>query len=300
MHKPGQDRADFPDNNKGKCVEYHDDDAVIIDGMFGAAIRWKSFHLVQRTTRFSCIRFLAYLYFVLVDFLFITMSALAGNIRSCHDYFLIPAIPEDKDCWGPSNPIWKATIAMGVLFAIFCLSSPCILQAMVCGKVRKADPALFGFEGYLPIDEVERRVFGGASGQLQWSPWATPLSRHKRGNYDDCIGIDPVQNDKEVAQMVQDSKKAEYGEQRIFTLVDTGTLTVTLFRAARPPIGLLVCGTEGGMQRVLGVSYDWKSRTCFRETVFRMPTSMLNHMLRVPKVKLGLKGKKALVRQVSA
>lgn len=77
-------------------------------------------------------------------------------------------------------------------------------------------------------------------------------------------------------------------------------MSVMLFRAARPPVEPLVCGSEGGVRRVLGVSYDWKTGTCFRETVFGMPTSVLNDMLRVPKVKQGLKRKKATVGPVRA
>lgn len=250
--------------------------------MWGAAIRWKSFYLVQKTARYSYSRWLAYLYFALTFSLLITTCSL--RISSYFD---------------PSISIGTVGI-VGVFFAAFALPSPVVLQAMMRERIRKADPALFGFEGYLPLDEVERRVFGAAEGHLRWSPWATPLSRHALGDYDECIGLDPVQADKEVRQMAEDAKKAGYGDQRIFTLVDTGSLTVTLFRAARPPVGLLICGSEGGMQRVLGVSYDWKSRTCFRETVFRMPTSILNHMLRVPKVKLGLKRKEAMVRRVRA
>jgi hypothetical protein len=38
------------------------------------------------------------------------------------------------------------------------------------------------------------------------------------------------------------------GEERLFTLVDTYSMTVTLFRATRPPVAVIICGSEGGMQ----------------------------------------------------
>jgi hypothetical protein len=60
---------------------------------------------------------------------------------------------------------------------------------------------------------------------------------------------------------------------KIFTLVNTSTMTVTLFQAARPPIGFIAVGAEGGMQRAVGVSLDWTTGTLYRETVLRMETT---------------------------
>jgi len=76
---------------------------------------------------------------------------------------------------------------------------------------------------------------------------------------------------------------------KIFTLIDTYTMEVTIFEAARPPIAILICGSEGGMKRAVGVSYDWSTETLYRETVLRVPTHVLNRMDRVDRVKFGLK-----------
>jgi hypothetical protein len=76
---------------------------------------------------------------------------------------------------------------------------------------------------------------------------------------------------------------------QIFTLVDTNTMTVTLFSAANPPIGFLIVGSEGGMQRAVGVSLDWTTGTLYRETVLRMETPTLSKMYRVPRVRIGLR-----------
>ncbi|KAF7166147.1 hypothetical protein CNMCM5623_010024 [Aspergillus felis] len=80
-----------------------------------------------------------------------------------------------------------------------------------------------------------------------------------------------------------------YEQLKIFTLVDTNTLTVTLFRAVRPPVAMLLCGSEGGMQRALLCSYDWKSQTLYRESVLRVETLVLEKMSRVDRFRLGLK-----------
>jgi len=72
-------------------------------------------------------------------------------------------------------------------------------------------------------------------------------------------------------------------------LVDTHVMTVTLFEAVRPPIGFLLAGSEGGMQRAIGVSLDWTTNTLYRECVLRMDTRVLGAMPRVSRVRLGLR-----------
>lgn len=66
-------------------------------------------------------------------------------------------------------------------------------------------------------------------------------------------------------------------------------MTATLFLAARPPVSFILAGTEGGMQRAIGCSYDWTTGTLYRETVLRMPTPIQDSMTRVPRVKIGFK-----------
>ena len=83
--------------------------------------------------------------------------------------------------------------------------------------------------------------------------------------------------------------RSAMGEDKIFTLVDTVTMTVTLLTAAWPPQALIACGTEGGMERVLACSYDWTTGVFYRESVLRFPGKVLDHMHRLPKIRLGLK-----------
>jgi hypothetical protein len=79
-----------------------------------------------------------------------------------------------------------------------------------------------------------------------------------------------------------------YGALKIFTLVDTYTLTVMMFAAVRPPVAVLLCGSEGGMQRAVMCSYDWPTQTLYRETVLRMETPVLERMSRVNRFRFGL------------
>jgi hypothetical protein len=65
-------------------------------------------------------------------------------------------------------------------------------------------------------------------------------------------------------------------------------MTATLFEAERPPVAFLLAGSEGGHQRAIGVSFDWKTNTLYRETVIRMESTALDYMSRVGRVRLGL------------
>jgi hypothetical protein len=66
-------------------------------------------------------------------------------------------------------------------------------------------------------------------------------------------------------------------------------MTVTLFKARRPPVALIVAGSEGGMQRALACSYDITTGTLFRETVLRVPSQIIDRMHALPRIRLGLK-----------
>jgi hypothetical protein len=155
----------------------------------------------------------------------------------------------------------------------------------------------------LDIDTIERQIFGGRMGRMKWTAAASPLSRHHRNEHGECIPDDPT-SDPYVAGLVEKAKTAGPGEQRIFTLVDTGmchastiagsslltvtgNMTATLFQAERPPVCFIMvraehslvlrllltfskCGAEGGMKRIVGCSYDWTTATFYRETVLRI------------------------------
>ena len=83
-------------------------------------------------------------------------------------------------------------------------------------------------------------------------------------------------------------------------------MTATLFLAERPPVCFLMAGSEGGMKRIIGCSYDWSrflgnsaldliltalsaTATMYRETVLRMETKFEDCMSRVGRVKIGFK-----------
>lgn len=52
-----------------------------------------------------------------------------------------------------------------------------------------------------------------------------------------------------------------------FTLVDTGSLTVSIFSAVRPPSVALICGRKGGMLRTVLYYYERSNNCLYKETV---------------------------------
>jgi hypothetical protein len=97
--------------------------------------------------------------------------------------------------------------------------------------------------------------------------------------------VDPT-TDSAIRQKVEDSIVNDRpGTMRVFTLVDTHTMTVTMFEAARPQIAALLFGMESGMQRAIACSYQWATGICYRENVLRM---VLKKMSKVARFRLGV------------
>ena len=248
-----------------------DNDTIIIDGAYAAAIRWKAFAAVATITHESWRRLIFRFAFRSASYLFIIgISFLAlGGAYGGGPYLAIGAI-------------------LLVLSIPLILLSPYIIRVLYTGKLWATQAWFFGFEGYMDLSAIETHIFGADMGHLKWSTNGSPLSVHSPNEYGECIGQDPTSN-PETAQKVERAIHAQMGEQRIFTLVDTNTLTVTMFEAVRPPIAVVLCGVEGGMQRALLCSYDWASQTLYRESVMRMETLILEKIQRVGRLRLGLR-----------
>ena len=248
-----------------------DNDTVIIDGSYAAAIRWKAFAHVANLTRDSWRRFFFRYAFRSTSYLFIAGISLlsAGAAGSGSVYIGVGA--------------FLLTIALCLI-----LGAPYIIRTLYTGKLWGTQAWFFGFEGYMDISTIENHIFGADMGHLKWSTNGSPLSMHAPNAYGECIGQDPCTN-PETAEKVRRAITAPMGEERIFTLVDTYTLTVTMFSAVRPPVAVALCGAEGGMQRALLCSYDSATQTLYRESVLRMETIVLEQMQRVGRLRLGLR-----------
>jgi hypothetical protein len=241
-----------------------EDDTVILDGVRGASIRWESFLPVAHDTAWSWKRLFAKMWLrlsglALIILVFVGRS-LSGGIVALYLFITLPAI----------------------------LASPWLVRVLYGGKIWNAAPYLLGFEGYLDIVTIETNIYGFYTGRLSWSAAGSPLSRHQMNEHGECIGEDPTA-DGSVADLVKQAQYSKFGEPKVYTLVDTWNGIVTLYTAVRPPVAALLCAQEGGMQRAVMVSLDWKTGTLYRETVLRMPTVMLSKLWQIDRVKVGLK-----------
>ena len=271
------------------------DDTVILDGARGAAIRWDKFvpvlTLGQESMRHRLIRW---------------------TIRSMPGMFVVGLILVVISSLVASIP---AIIIGSVIFGlsgVVIFLSPYLIRVIYRAEVRDSQPFFFGLEGYIDIYHLELLVFGSYEGRLRWSTSSSPLSQHsldREGmkadffqdrdlrsedlerlleNVNMSTGLDPFTHNT-TRELVEKAYSSSELEKKVFTLVDTYTMTVTLFEAVRPPVAVVLCGEEGGMQRALLCSEDWTTGTLYRETVMRMETRVWDKMDTMARVRLGLK-----------
>ncbi|CAP68206.1 uncharacterized protein PODANS_7_4710 [Podospora anserina S mat+] len=244
-------------------------DTIILDGCLAATVHWSEF-CTPLTTSYPALfrRILKWLLRVNI------IPLIVGTILA-----LIPSPPVS------GFGAFILAYSLSILVA-----SPFIIRTLYGGKFWGVQPFFFGFEGYMPIGEIERKIWGADMGRLKWSWYASsPLAVHKieeEGRY--IVSEDPTVVE-ETRRMVEEAKNAGPGDLRVFTLVDTYSMTATLFQARRPPQALLICGSEGGMQRALGCSFEWTTQTFYKETVLRLETRVLDKMDRIRRVRLGIK-----------
>jgi hypothetical protein len=260
------------------------DDTIVLDGAHGAYIRWKSFKPVWAATgpsfKRTCAQKLMEMSFVFF-IIGVALLAFAGGLESL-----------TRGLGGSRGASVSAPyIVPGVLFLLMWIAvillTPKLVRIVYGGKFHNVQARFFGIEGYLNPPTIERAIFGGAFGRLKWSAAGSPLSLSYVNEHGEKMGMDPCR-DANTSDKIETTKCAKPGDVRIFTLVDTYSMEVTLFEAVRPPTALFICGNEGGMQRAVACSYDWRGQTFERETVLRVPTETLNRLHRVPRFRMGI------------
>ena len=159
-------------------------------------------------------------------------------------------------------------IFIGVGLLLACLA-PHAVRRLFGGEVLESAPHLVGLEGTLPIDQLEKMIFGNSQGRVTYEPSSTPFGFDNR-DPDLRIGNEPA--------WIRDSRPdlaspPVHPQHRLFTLVDTGNLTVSIFQAKRPPTVALICGAEGGMLRAVLCSWRFANDCLYKETVIRVQSS---------------------------
>lgn len=252
-----------------------DDQTVTLDGAYGAAIQWDSMAQVAFFQKSTLARVFAKIALRGVPAYFIMGSAMT-----------IPAVVNPSD----SNAF---LLILGLLFVIpsliVILLSPVMILNIYRGNFWSTQALFIGVEG-IPesLGSIERNLFGFDHGRLKWSAAGSSLSRHVLSPHGECVALPPAKDHG--TGTVHDRRDGT----RPFTLIDTYTMVATAFRAKRPPTAVMVCGQEGGMQRAILCSYDWRRATFAREEVIRMKTTVLNRMSRVDRFRFALRRRTAI------
>ncbi len=160
-----------------------------------------------------------------------------------------------------------------MLFAsLLSLGPPFSVRGLYGGSAMQSTPWLVGFEGTMPIKKLECVIFGNCTnpGRLTYEPCRTPFCDR---DPIERIGQEPLSVTDPCAK---DPRLHLLKGHRLFTLVDTGALTVSIFSAVRPSSVALICGREGGMLRTVLCHYKKSNNSLYKETAMRMDSGALN------------------------
>lgn len=177
-----------------------DGDTVIVDGAYGVSVRWKSFYPVYWSTGPSTKRLIAAILMEWNAFIFLAGTAflVAGCAKKgVYRYAMIPI-----------------GAVLLFIFVYVWLMTPRIVLAMYGEKPYEVQAEMFGFEGYLDAESIERAIFGGNFGRFTWSTNGSPLSRSTVNEFGEKIGIDPCL-DPEVSYKVATARGALPGQMRV-------------------------------------------------------------------------------------
>jgi hypothetical protein len=274
-----------------------EDQTVIIDGAFAASIEWGELKPIGFLKRQTLWRRVAEFMVLL------TPGWLIAGILMLATYSKPMKVEDGLTISKRISP----TIAVGIIFFLAAATAflllPATLLSFYRGKFWSTQASLVGLEGVPDLDWLERKLFGFSEGRLKWSPYSSTQSKHKRKVFGKRLkgeleAIEPSDNalpvtTNSIGRQLDTTggptvTNYQVDPDRIFTLVDTYTMTVTTFRAVHPPSVIIICGHEGGMRRALLCSYDYKMQTFHRESVLRMSTKVLDKMDRIEKFRFSM------------
>jgi hypothetical protein len=261
---------------------------VILDGAYGATIQWHSLAPVAfikratllRTALKYCMRLSPGIFVIAVGLL--ASGAQLQHLESGGGSQTFSGFPPAADTPQIHQKLNGTAVAGIVIFLItitIVFASPYILLQSYKGKLWSTQAEFFGIEGVANREQVEAFLFGFDLKRLKWSTNSSLMSRHRPNSYNECI---PTPPDTTAMQL--------HPGQRYFTLIDTYTMTATVFASERPPTTVMICGSEGGLQRAVLCSYEWQTQTFKRDTVLRMKTMVLDRMSRIDRFRFSLGG----------
>ncbi|OQE15993.1 hypothetical protein PENFLA_c029G08565 [Penicillium flavigenum] len=252
---------------------------VIVDRCRGIPIRWKDFPKLNYAKELSGMSTTISQTIVYFGIFFagsgfaLFMSAIALAVSTIDFRGQQPQLASDvmRIIREVIVPQYLVAIALyfGIAWVISWLS-PWAVRKLCNDGVQGCSSHLVGFEGTMPLHDLEKIIYGNFNNRLSYSASSTVFSGKLR---DSELRMSREPHDpKYWKNLFQELKLPN--THRIFTLVDTGDMTVSVISAERPPVVALICGREGGMLRVLLCSWRFEKNCLYREGVVRMRSSL--------------------------
>lgn len=249
-----------------------DTPTVILDRCRGIPIRWKSFPRLKYTKGLNGLRanlrilvmHIGSLFFVAGINLFPTVAALGFSIvsRKTIDFSSINVAQS-----------LFAVLPFLVVGWIISWYSPTAVRKLCDGGQKDVSCHLVGFEGVMSLKEIEKTMYYNYHGRLSYAASTTPFSENLRHKH-----LRTGKEPKDPNFWTNELARLQIPRtHRLFTIVDTGNLTVSVVAAERPPVVALICGREGGMLRALLCSWRFENNCLYRESVMRMRSSLEGH-----------------------
>ncbi|ROW00484.1 hypothetical protein VPNG_07948 [Cytospora leucostoma] len=270
----------------------HEDNTVIIDNCKAIHIRWKNFPRPVVVSHHGRRKTLA-AWFIAAGLWWLAFGCeLTINWLPYWAYLTGEDTKTEVIAW----------VAGGffIVALILSVAAPFSVRRLLGGMVEKSSPSLVAFEGVMPIAQVEQTVFGNNKNRLTYAPSSTPFCALRRARHPrERKGVEPHWISQPEA-IHDDSHDIVPAGHHLFTLVDMGDLTVSIFSAERPPTVALLCGREGGMVRAVLCSWRFESDCLYKETVMRMPSTVYEHATPKDWLKLCLQSQNQAGRNRSA
>lgn len=245
---------------------------VITDRCRGIPIRWKRFPRMRyvqdltsfRSTLSQTVVFSGVWFFVTAFGLFSSAISLAMAQNNRETVINVGAY------------LYGMAIFVGVGWAISWFS-PLAVRQLCNGGSSGVSSHLVGFEGTMSLRKIEKAIYGNYNARLSYSASSSIFSK-KLQHEKLRMGIEPRgANGEPLYSGYWEKQKKELhipDSHRLFTIVDTGDMSVTVIAAERPPVVALICGREGGMLRSLLCSWRFETNCLYRESVIRMRSSL--------------------------
>ncbi|KAI0151437.1 hypothetical protein BJ166DRAFT_536066 [Pestalotiopsis sp. NC0098] len=239
----------------------HENNTVLLDSCRAMHIRWKGFPRPVVTRDYGLPRLFAAMFVTAGTWWFIQGLSLA--------VYYAPLYSGNVDDHIKLAMQWMIA---GFIFVAVMLSAfgPSSVRRLYGGQVLQSTSNLVGFEGVLPIAKLEKLIFGNDNSRLSYEASSTPFGEYCR-HPSMRVGFEPDW----IRDQRPDLAEANLPRgHRLFTLVDTGELSVSIFSAERPPTVALLTGREGGMLRAVLCSWQFENDCLYKEAVVRMPSNV--------------------------